>query len=238
MWERVRARVGWTMMTMLIALIVVSVLPYYSFDPSAFFPEQREVFEARQLALYAHITGATIALAVLPLQLSRWVRRRHLRVHRFTGRLYALGCLIGGTGGVALSTTAHGGPIASAGFAALGLFWLVTTAVAVASVRHGDVIAHRQWMLLSASLVFGAVTLRLYLGAYYGLHALGLDVSFTSAYTAIAWLSWVPNLLVAWWWVRRHPVEAPRERPTKTPTGTASSARQTARVPSRTGLPG
>lgn len=238
MWKRVRARVAWTVMTLLIALIVLPVLPYYRFDPSAYFTEQREVFEARQLALYAHITGAAIALAVLTLQLSRWVRRRHLRLHRFTGRLYALGCLIGGTGGVALSTTAHGGPIASAGFAALGLLWLVTTAVAVYAVRRGDVITHRQWMLLSASLVFGAVTLRLYLGAYYGLHALGLNLSFARAYAAIAWLSWVPNLLVAWWWVRRHPVETPRERPTKTPTGTASSAPQTAPVPSKTGWPG
>ena len=51
---------------------------------------------------------------------------------------------------------------------------------------------HERWMVRSFALTFAAVTLRLYIPAG---QVLGLD--FMAAYRAIAWLCWVPNLVVA-----------------------------------------
>ena len=55
-------------------------------------------------------------------------------------------------------------------------------------------------MVRSVALTLSAVTLRLYLG---GATALGAD--FDAVYPAIAWLCWVPNLVLAQWWLARHP---------------------------------
>ena len=64
-------------------------------------------------------------------------------------------------------------------------------------------------MIRSFALTFAAVTLRIWLGIS---QASGMD--FDVAYPVIAWVAWVPNLLVAEWWIRRG-----RRRPT-----TASAA--------------
>jgi hypothetical protein len=67
-------------------------------------------------------------------------------------------------------------------------------------------------MLRSYALIFAAVTLRIELPLL--IMALG---EFTPAYQVVAWLSWVPNLLWAEWYVRRTanvPVPSPeRLRP-------------------------
>ena len=56
--------------------------------------------------------------------------------------------------------------------------------------------AHQRWMIRSFSLCFAAVTLRIYLGAFFA-----LGVPFEQFYTALAWLCWVPNLVVVDWFL-------------------------------------
>ena len=52
-------------------------------------------------------------------------------------------------------------------------------------------------MVRSYALTLAAVTLRIYLPA-----SQVAGVSFTIAYPVIAWLCWVPNLLLAQWFLR------------------------------------
>ena len=53
--------------------------------------------------------------------------------------------------------------------------------------------------LTLAALTLAAVTLRIYLPLMLGV----FHWSFHSAYIAVAWLCWVPNLLIAEWLIRR-----------------------------------
>jgi Predicted membrane protein (DUF2306) len=198
--EHVIRRVGWAVLTFLSLVIVAVSAQYFRFDPNLYFDQQRAIYVTRQAVLYLHITGAVMALMMLPVQFAAFIRNRWPRTHRMAGRLYVAGCLTGGVGGLALSTTAYGGPVASLGFAALAIAWMSTTAVALRAILARDVPRHRRWMILSGSLTFAAVTLRLYLGTYVALSDAGvLTVSFAHAYAAIAWLAWIPNLAVAWW---------------------------------------
>jgi len=50
------------------------------------------------------------------------------------------------------------------------------------------------WMIRSYALTLGAVTLRIYIPLF-----LMQGVPFEQAYPAIAWLAWVPNLIIAEW---------------------------------------
>jgi hypothetical protein len=142
--------------------------------------------------LYVHVAGACTALLVMPLQLLSAIRRRAPGLHRITGRIYAVGCLSGGVAGLILAFGSSSGPIATGGFAPLALLWLFTTIQGwrLAVARRFD--EHRAWMIRSFSLTFAAVTLRLYLPL---LQMAGLTPAV--AYLATAYLSWIPNLLLA-----------------------------------------
>jgi uncharacterized membrane protein len=188
-----------------VAALSVAVAAYavavYATQPVGAFvhPEMRASFAANPPAVYAHVFGAAVALALGPWQFSARLRRRRPRVHRWMGRAYlALGVGVGGIAGLVLAPQAFGGGAARLGFAALALAWLASGMRAYAAIRAGDVAAHRRWMLRNFALAFAAVTLRLYLPA-----AVAAGLPFAPAYAAIAWLCWVPNLLVAEWLVGR-----------------------------------
>lgn len=151
--------------------------------------------------VWAHVVFAAVALLLMPVQVSGWVRRRHVRVHRLSGRVYA-GCAVlgGGFGALAAVTTANG-VVVGAGFLTLGVLWVASTVAAVVAARERRLDDHRRWALRSAALVFAAVTLRLEIG-------LGVAItgaSFAVVYSIVAWLCWIPNLLVAERLIRRGP---------------------------------
>jgi hypothetical protein len=82
---------------------------------------------------------------------------------------------------------------------------MATGVVALQRILHGDVHGHRRWMTRNFALTFAAVMLRLYLPASI-VGGLRLEV----VYPVVAWLCWVPNLLVAEWGLIR---SARRARP-------------------------
>jgi uncharacterized membrane protein len=160
---------------------------------AAVHPDMRAAFATQKLAVYAHVFGSAVALALGPFQFWSRLRSTRPRLHRRLGAIYLLvGVGLGGTAGFFLSVSAHGGAVSTLGFACLALAWLYTASHAYGAARARDFAAHRRWMIRNFALTFAAVTLRLYLPA-----AMTMGVSFETAYPAIAWLCWVPNLLVA-----------------------------------------
>ena len=153
--------------------------------------------DLRPLAFFAHVGLAPLALMLMPFQLLPHLRARRPAMHRWIGRSYAVLVLLSGLGGLAMAVGTEAGPVAATGFALLAVLWLGTTATGVWKARVGDIAEHRQWMIRSAALIFAGVTLRLELPL---LIASGLE--FPTAYTIVAWLCWVPNLLVAEWILR------------------------------------
>jgi len=117
-------------------------------------------------------------------------------VHRWLGRVYLLGVLAGGVTGLALSTSAYTGSIAGTAFAILALLWLATGVMAFVRIREGNVQAHRRWMMRNFALTFAGVMLRL--------EGLPLALVFGEevGYMIVAWLCWVPNLLLVEWMIR------------------------------------
>jgi len=148
--------------------------------------------------LVVHVAGAATALLVGPVQFSSRLRTRFRRVHRWTGRTYAVSCLVGGVAGFLLALGASTGPISTIGFGSLAILWLVTTVLAWRRAMQRRFIEHRAWMIRSFALTLAAVTLRLYLPL-----AAILSINFEDAYRAISFLAWVPNLLLAELYLRQ-----------------------------------
>ena len=108
--------------------------------------------------------------------------------------------LASGLAGIGIGTQATGGWVSALGFMSLGFIWVYTTASAYRHIRAGRVTAHRKMMVYSYAACFGAVTLRLWMP--FLVMASG---DFIAAYRVVAWLCWVPNLLVAGWLNRTGP---------------------------------
>ena len=161
-------------------------------------------FQARfaQIPLFAafHVVGSGLALLIGGFQFLPRFRARHLKVHRWLGRIYLLAVLIGGIGSLALARQAHGGLVSELGFGMLGTLWLISGWQAYAAIRRRDILNHRRWMIRCYALTFAAVTLRIHLGVT---GAMGIEND--TAYPAIAWFCWVPNLIIAEWLILSRP---------------------------------
>ena len=173
----------------------------YGFLPlgSLVHPDMKVSFLTHQAGIYTHIFASVVALTLGPFQFLPVMRRRFAGLHRWMGRAYlGIGVLLGGSAGLYMATFAFGGIVAKVGFSLLAVLWLYTGFRAFSAIRRGDVVEHRQWMVRNFSLTLAAVTLRILLPAS------GIaGIAFELAYPAIAWLCWVPNLLVAEWWFNR-----------------------------------
>jgi uncharacterized membrane protein len=183
----------------LLALLSLAICGYaaykYGFRPLGenMHPAMRKSFESHRWAIYLHVAASIAALAIGPFQFVRRLRSRLPGLHRLLGRIYlGGGVLLGGLAGLYMALHAFGGWPTRLGFALLALAWLYTGMRAYRAIRSGDPLAHRRWMIRNFALTFAAVTLRLLLPT-----ALVSGLRFADAYPYIAWLCWVPNLLVA-----------------------------------------
>ena len=186
-----KKNIGWGIITFLSLGIVLVASRYFTFNPEVFFPEQREVYLAHQTGIMLHILGGVVALAVGPFQFLTRLRVRFPQIHRWLGRIYLLAVLLGGVAGLYMATFAYAGFITSLGFATLAVLWLSSGFMAYRTIRAGNTVPHRSWMIRNFALTFAAVTLRLEMGL--------LQMAFGSeaGYQMVAWLCWIPNLIVA-----------------------------------------
>lgn len=159
-----------------------------------------------QLAFYAHITFAGLALLLGPFQFSARLRRRHLNVHRVVGRVYVVSVLVGGTAAFVMSFFSSVKLLGFFGFGSLAVLWVVVTVAAYRSIRRRDVASHQAWMIRSFALTYAAPTLRLWLFALLIPQLfLGVDFeqAYTNAYAPVPFLAWLPNLVIAELLIRR-----------------------------------
>lgn len=185
---------SWLAMTLLAALIAIFSLRYFLFDIEAVAPAMAERFIGYITPLLFHAGGGIIALALGPWGFWTKFRNNNIRLHRLVGRIYLSSMLVSGTAGFYLAFSALGALPGRIGFGLLAVLWLTTGTMAYRRIRQGNVQKHREWMIRNYALTFSAVTLRLWLPL---LLAFGYD--FPESYPTVAWLAWVPNLLVAEW---------------------------------------
>jgi uncharacterized membrane protein len=195
---------GWVILTLACLYIAVTVSRYLTFDPEVYFPEQRESYLRVEFALGVHVLSGILALVIGPFQFLRPLRRRFVRLHRFMGATYVASATALGVSGLILAPTAYTGLVAVAGFTVLDLAMLFTTWTAVRMIVAGRYAEHRRWMIRSFSLILAGVMLRVWMPLHGLLAGMGLvGFSTETAYAAVAWLCWVPNLLLAIWFTRK-----------------------------------
>lgn len=152
-------------------------------------PDKFGRYWPRRAWLLTHIAASGLALLVGPFQFASGLRRRSMLIHRWTGRLYVVGVLIGGSAAFYLALHAEQGAIFAISLGTLGVAWWTTTGMAYVAIRLDHVRQHREWVLRSYVVTFTFVTTRS-LAELGILPSLGHD-----PFATLVWLSWSMPLL-------------------------------------------
>ena len=142
--------------------------------------------------LVPHMAGGLLALVLGPLQFRTAFRRRHARLHRWSGRAYVASIALGAAMAAVLLSRTGFGWVYAAGLTGLATALVGTTALAVTAIRRGNVAQHREWMVRSYVVTFAFVSFRLVFDA---LGAAGVGTP-PERLAFASWSCWAVPLLV------------------------------------------
>jgi uncharacterized membrane protein len=150
------------------------------------------------IGFYTHISLGGLALLIGWTQFMEKLRKTNINLHRNIGKVYLISVTLSSVSGFYIAFFATGGPIASIGFMVLAIIWLFTTLRAFLEIKNRSVKKHQKYMIYSYAACFAAVTLRLWLPVLTSVFN-----DFVTAYQIVAWLCWIPNLVVASFLINR-----------------------------------
>ncbi|MCU7614458.1 DUF2306 domain-containing protein [Chryseobacterium sp. GMJ5] len=177
-------------------LMLKITLEYIPFDPNVSFLmiKQTEVAE-RPEYLYFFFTHVYTSIFVLLSGFLAILRKDFIlkNFHRNIGKLYIFLILFfAAPSGIYMGIFANGGVFSKISFVILGCLWWFCTFKAYRFARQKKFKEHQQWMWRSFALTVSAITLRMWkVFIVYLFHPNPMDV-----YQIIAWLGWVPNILI------------------------------------------
>ena len=184
-------------------LMLRLTLPYLSFQiDTDFLATKQSIIHIThwRYAFYVHVMTSCFVLFLGIFQFIRRLIYGCPRVHRFIGLAYLIivTCL-SGPSGLIMGYYANGGIYARLSFVTLSILWIGFTAYAYITILRKDIFSHQAFMIRSYALTLSAVTLRSYAFVLpMFIHMRGRD-----EYILIAWLSWIPNLLIAEFLIRK-----------------------------------
>lgn len=186
----------------LAVILSFNALTYFNFDPQYGFLRLKQKAIATGWYLpfyYSHVLIAGVILVAGIFQLHPVSRRRLPTTHKWLGYFYVMGILFfAAPGALVMSFFIDRGAAVLSSFLLQTFAWFYCTAMAFDRIRKRDIAAHRDWMWRSYALTFAAITLRLYVFVT----SWTIDHTQPESYATIAWLSWIPNLIVAEFYVR------------------------------------
>lgn len=177
-------------------LMLKITLEYIPLDPNVSFLmiKQTEVQDRPEYLwfFYTHVyTSIFVLLSGFLAILRKDFRLKNF--HRNAGKMYIfLILLLAAPSGIYMGIFANGGILSKLSFVILGGLWWFSTFKAYQLARQRKFKEHKQWMWRSFALTISALTLRIWkVIIVYLFHPNPMDV-----YQVIAWLGWVPNILL------------------------------------------
>jgi hypothetical protein len=164
-------------------------------------------FAAKSIETLVHIVPALALVILIPFQFSRTFRARHLRAHRWMGRVAMLLSLVIGISGLVLIR--H--PVAGASEVAAILFFdtlfLMALVKAYVHIRRKEVAQHREWMIRAMSVAVGVATVRPIMGVFFATSRM-TGMTPHDFFGIAFWIGFTATYAVGEWWIRRTRVAA------------------------------
>jgi uncharacterized membrane protein len=136
-----------------------------------------------------HILAGAVALLIGPWQFSAFLRGMYPRLHRVLGRSYVGFVLLSAAASLFLTPRLD---VLGTGYMRIvtAVLWSAFTVLAVLAIRNRNITAHRRWMLRSYAFTFMGLTL-----LFYNWVGATLDLALAYKYPAVAWLTFLTNVL-------------------------------------------
>ncbi len=162
-----------------------------------------DVFARYPVLTLIHIIPGLLFMVLGPLQFSATLRARHLRWHRWSGRVYLICSLIIGVSALVMSVAmpAIGGITQAVATTLFALFFLFALGKAYWYVLHRKITQHREWMIRAFAIGLAVATIRPIIGLFFAtsrFSGLTPDAFFGIAF----WIGFVLHLLVAEAWIQ------------------------------------
>jgi uncharacterized membrane protein len=142
---------------------------------------------------YAHVYSAIFVLLAGFFQLNTTLLKKFPLAHRNIGKFYVFTVLLlSAPSGLFIGLFANGGFYSKISFVSLSVLWFYFTLKGFTAIKNKNITKHKSFMLRSFALTFSAITLRFWkVILVYLFHPAPMDL-----YQIIAWLGWIPNLLI------------------------------------------
>jgi hypothetical protein len=184
-------------------LLIYNTLPYFSFDKSLPFIEERSLLFQNHFyntCFYIHIAAGALCIGTALIQFSRYMLKKSKAIHRFSGKIYVFVVLfLGAPTGLYMSFFAKGSFWERSLFMFMAAWWFVTTLYGLTTIHKKNVLAHKIWMMRSYAMAMTAVTFRVYHIIFYL-----LDWNHLENYEVSLWISVIGNMLFAEWIIYRN----------------------------------
>lgn len=145
-------------------------------------------------AFYIHVITSMFVLIAGFTQFSKKLYK--YKIHRKFGKLYVLVVVfLSGPTGLIMGYFANGGIYSQVAFILLSILWILSTFLAFRYAVLRKFEKHRYLMIISYSLTLSALTLRAWKYLFTAIY--DLEMKPMELYRMVAWLGWVPNLIVA-----------------------------------------
>ncbi len=155
-------------------------------------------FARHDLLTLVHILPGALFLVLAMVQFMPGVRQRHLRFHRWSGRvLVALGLVIGISALVMSYKMNIGGPNETAATTLYAIVFLICLVQAFLLARRREIARHREWMIRAYAVGLGVATTRPIVGAFFAFRRLTPHEFFGIAF----WLGFTTTFMVAEAWI-------------------------------------
>lgn len=163
------------------------------FDPTS---EIAQHFAPVKWYLVAHAFFGALAMLLGAFQFSNRLRAKYLPVHRMLGYVYVASVFISAPFAIPVAKRIDSlSLVAASGMQSFG--WMVTTAIALYCVRHGNIAQHRRWMIRSYpfAMVFTVARVLIPIPPILRLGFTGIEMV---VWTTIALAAFLPSIFLDW----------------------------------------
>lgn len=161
-----------------------------------------DLFAHYPLLTLVHILPGLLFLVLGSLQFSHTLRRRHLRWHRWSGRLSLICGMVIGVSALVMSfgMPAIGGINQAAATTLFALFFLFALGNAFRHILRRDIALHREWMIRAFSIGLAVATIRPIIGVFFATSRFSGLTPYEFFGTGF-WIGFVLHLVAAEVWI-------------------------------------
>jgi uncharacterized membrane protein len=162
-----------------------------------------DLFARYPILTLVHIVPGLFFMLLGPWQFSATIRARHVRWHRWNGRIFVCCGVVIGVSALLMSfgMPAIGGVNQAAATTLFGAFFLVALGKAVWHIRRKEVVLHREWMIRAFAVGLAVATIRPIIGIFFATSRVS-GLTPREFFGIAFWIGFTVQLMAAEAWIR------------------------------------